>query len=325
MIDTPSASSAITYGAKLSTAIKSLFPAIAVAVEIGIEHDPTALILQLCDVKPDDPAIWALHALLQVTDTALEHTVFERNDAQEQLQLRQAELQKCQSELQNKSDLCDTLSMRFASQPLQPTPSQPVVPHQKRLSKDPTLGVGLLRNKYFITCLNTCIQLASHGPMIILLLINKSDPYPTSFDGEEKNMKKRQQGYINWKSQLKLCFAQDSALFKTEKIKILHTVGLLTGEAYNNNKNKAIASTTARKKLLPIPELQTTGHVATSSTTAAVQILVLAVRTADVVWSVKDNMRSSSKPDSSSAPSTTLVKALVRPLHPAPNSAAYDH
>ena len=94
MIDTPSASSAITYGAKLSTAIKSLFPAIAVAVEIGIEHDPTALILQLCDAKPDDPAIWALHALLQVTDTALEHTVFERNDAQEQLQLRQAELQK---------------------------------------------------------------------------------------------------------------------------------------------------------------------------------------------------------------------------------------
>jgi hypothetical protein len=90
-------------------------------------------------------------------------------------------------------------------------------------------------------------------------------------------------------------------------------------------KNKAIASTTARKKLLPIPELQTAGHVATSSTTAAVQILVLAVRTADVVWSVKDNMRSSSKPDSSSAPSTTLVKALVRPLHPAPNSAAYDH
>ena len=194
MTDTPSASSAITYGAKLSTAIKSLFPAIAVAVEIGIEHDPTALILQLCDAKPDDSAIWALHALLQVTDTALENTVFERNDAQEQLQLRQAELQKCQSELQKKSDLCDTLSMRFASQPLQSTPSQPVVPHQKRLSKD-----------------------------------------PTSFDGEEKNMKKRQQGYINWKSQLKLCFAQDSALFKTEKIKILHTVGLLTGEAYNNN------------------------------------------------------------------------------------------
>jgi hypothetical protein len=86
--------------------------------------------------------------------------------------------------------------------------------------------------------------------------------------------------------------------------------------------NKATASTTARKKLLPIPELQTAGHVATSSTTAAVQILVLAVRTADVVGSVKDNMRSSSK---RSAPSTTLVKALVRPLHPAPNSAAYDH
>ena len=48
-------------------------------------------------------------------------------------------------------------------------------------------------------------------------------------------MKKRQQGYINSKSQLKFCFAQHSAIFKTEMIKILHIVGLLTGEAYSNN------------------------------------------------------------------------------------------
>jgi hypothetical protein len=51
-----------------------------------------------------------------------------------------------------------------------------------------------------------------------------------------KETKKRQQTYINWKSLLRLCFAQDSAPFNSEKVKILHAVSLLTGEAYNNNR-----------------------------------------------------------------------------------------
>jgi hypothetical protein len=46
---------------------------------------------------------------VSVTDTALEHTVAERDAAQEQLQLRQDDLQKCRSELQKKSDLCHTV------------------------------------------------------------------------------------------------------------------------------------------------------------------------------------------------------------------------
>lgn len=59
---------------------------------------------------------------------------------------------------------------------------------------------------------------------------------PPPFDGEEKDMKKRQQAYVNWKSQLQLCFAQDSAQFNSEKVKILHAVGLIRGEAYDNNR-----------------------------------------------------------------------------------------
>jgi hypothetical protein len=197
MTDTLSVSSAITWGATLSAAIESLFPAIAIAVRAGVEYDPTLLVHQLCEANPDDPAAWALRSMLQVTDTALEHAVYERNVAQEQLQLRQTELQNCQSDLRKKSDLCDILSTRLASlisQPVQPL-LQPSASYPKRLSKD-----------------------------------------PLPFDGEEKEIKRRQQGYINWKSQLRLCFAQDSALFNTEKIKILHTVGLLRGDAYNNNR-----------------------------------------------------------------------------------------
>jgi len=59
---------------------------------------------------------------------------------------------------------------------------------------------------------------------------------PTPFDGEEKEIKKRQQTYVNWKSQLQLCFAQDSTQFNSEKVKILHAVGLIRGEAYDNNR-----------------------------------------------------------------------------------------
>jgi len=165
MTDTLSASSAITWGATLSAAIESLFPAIAIAVKAGVEYDPTLLVRQLCGANSDDPAAWALRSMLQATDTALEHTVYERNVAQEQLQLRQTELQNCQSELRKKSDLCDILSTRLASllsQPVQPL-LQPSASYPKRLSKD-----------------------------------------PLPFDGEEKEIKRRQQGYINWKSQLRL-------------------------------------------------------------------------------------------------------------------------
>jgi hypothetical protein len=80
--------------ATLSTAIESLFPAIAFAVRTGIEYDPIGLICQLCDVNPSDPAAWALHSMLQVTYTALEH-IGERNVAQEQLRLCRTELQNC--------------------------------------------------------------------------------------------------------------------------------------------------------------------------------------------------------------------------------------
>ena len=193
MANTPSSSMSptITWGASLSAGLESHFPAAAFAVRAGIvEYDPTMLIRQLQD-NTGDPVALALRSMMRIIDNTLEHTAGERNDAQDQLQLRQNELQACQSNLQKKSDLCDTLSTRLSSLLVhEAVPSYP----KQRLSKD-----------------------------------------PPPFDGEEKEMKKRQQAYVNWKSQLKLCFAQDSAQFSSEKVKILHAVGLVRGEAYNNN------------------------------------------------------------------------------------------
>jgi hypothetical protein len=152
-----------------------------------VEYDPSLLIRQLQD-STGDPVALALRSMMRIIDNTLEHTVAERNHAQDQLGLHQTELRNCQADLQRKSDLCDTLSTRLSS--LLITPSYP-----KRLSKD-----------------------------------------PPPFDGEEKEIKKRQQAYVNWKSQLQLCFAQDSAQFNSEKVKILHAVGLIRGEAYDNNR-----------------------------------------------------------------------------------------
>jgi hypothetical protein len=168
-------------------------------------HDPAALIRQLRD-NPNDPAALALYSMLQAVDRALENTVNERNIAQDQLLLCQTDLRAYQSDFRKKSELCDILTTHLAAlvtaettQPAQLSASQPLV--------QPAV---------------------SH--------VKRLSKDPDKFDGEEKEIKKRQQIYINWKSQLRLCYAQDSAIFNTEKVKILHTVGLLTGDAYNNNR-----------------------------------------------------------------------------------------
>ena len=56
------------------------------------------------------------------------------------------------------------------------------------------------------------------------------DPEP--FSGGEKDVAKRQQQYVVWKSQINSCFAQDAAVFDTERRRILHIAGLLAGDAY---------------------------------------------------------------------------------------------
>lgn len=59
---------------------------------------------------------------------------------------------------------------------------------------------------------------------------------PDKFTGEEKNVDKRQQEYTNWKSHIRTCFAQDSEVFNTPKRQLLHIIGLLSGNAYENNR-----------------------------------------------------------------------------------------
>jgi len=132
MANTPSSSASptITWGASLSAGLESHFPAAAFAVRAGmVEYDPSLLIRQLQD-STGDPVALALRSMMRIIDNTLEHTVAERNHAQDQLGLHQTELRNCQADLQRKSDLCDTLSTRLSS--LLITPSYP-----KRLSKDP--------------------------------------------------------------------------------------------------------------------------------------------------------------------------------------------
>lgn len=56
---------------------------------------------------------------------------------------------------------------------------------------------------------------------------------PEAFSGEEKDSAKRQQAYTNWRSQINRVFAVDRALFDIEFRTIQHISGLLTGGAYD--------------------------------------------------------------------------------------------
>jgi hypothetical protein len=60
-----------------------------------------------------------------------------------------------------------------------------------------------------------------------------SDP----FSGDDKNIANRQETYATWKSQIRLNFAQDPNIFDIEKRRILHICDLLSGQAYQNNRN----------------------------------------------------------------------------------------
>ena len=57
------------------------------------------------------------------------------------------------------------------------------------------------------------------------------------FASDDKNIAYRQETYSTWKSQVRLNFAQDSNVFNTEKCRILHICGLLSGQAYQNNRD----------------------------------------------------------------------------------------
>jgi hypothetical protein len=46
-----------------------------------------------------------------------------------------------------------------------------------------------------------------------------------------------QEKYVSWKSQLRLSFAQDHETFNSHRTQVLHICGLLTGEAYSNNRD----------------------------------------------------------------------------------------
>lgn len=62
------------------------------------------------------------------------------------------------------------------------------------------------------------------------------DPEP--FSGRERDVSKRQLLYSVWRSQIKMCFVQDSALFNTPQRQILHVAALLKDEAYDANRTK---------------------------------------------------------------------------------------
>jgi len=59
---------------------------------------------------------------------------------------------------------------------------------------------------------------------------------PEKFGGTEKDIAKRQQQYVNWRSQINRCFGVDRHIFDTEYRKIQHISGLLKDDAYDRTR-----------------------------------------------------------------------------------------
>ena len=56
---------------------------------------------------------------------------------------------------------------------------------------------------------------------------------PDKFGGTEKDVTKRQQQYVTWRSQIQRCFGMDEHIFNTEFRRIQHIAGLLKDDAYD--------------------------------------------------------------------------------------------
>jgi hypothetical protein len=56
---------------------------------------------------------------------------------------------------------------------------------------------------------------------------------PERFGGTEKDIAKRQQQYVTWRSQIQRCFGMDDQIFNTEFRRIQHIAGLLKEDAYD--------------------------------------------------------------------------------------------
>ena len=59
---------------------------------------------------------------------------------------------------------------------------------------------------------------------------------PEKFGGVERDIAKRQQQYVNWRSQINRCFGVDRDVFNTEYRRIQHISGLLKDDAYDSNR-----------------------------------------------------------------------------------------
>jgi hypothetical protein len=59
---------------------------------------------------------------------------------------------------------------------------------------------------------------------------------PEKFTGDDTDTKKRQQIYTVWKAQLRLCHAQDGAIFHDDRSQILHILTNMAGKAFEANR-----------------------------------------------------------------------------------------
>lgn len=78
---------------------------------------------------------------------------------------------------------------------------------------------------------------ATDGAALLPPPARRSTRDPDKFDGHEKDVAKRQEEYTTWRTRIALNFAEDSAYFSSEHMKILNILRCLGGDVYNLNQD----------------------------------------------------------------------------------------
>ena len=98
---------------------------------------------------------------------------------------------------------------------------------------------------------NLAARLVSTGHVTPTSRRVSKDPQP--FAGDNKDIAKRQQEYVNWCSQIRLVFLQDGDMFTTDMKKILHVAGLLTGDAVREQRAR-LTNYTKKTRMIELNE-----------------------------------------------------------------------
>lgn len=202
--DEPSHEQRLMWGAQLAEIYNISFPELATTFRTyGLSMDPTSFI-QAIEGNTDTLPIACLAAMLHIIEMVTKNA---------------REKERVQAEYSGEQEkYVESLSKRIDD-------SQNYINNLRREldTRDFTI--------------NALIQATNNrdAPPVPTHALRRNTEDPEKFGGDEKDMVKKQDNYLQWKKALQLNHITDKEFFKEERDKVLHVIGCLNGTAARNN------------------------------------------------------------------------------------------